>query len=167
MRILILILIVSAGFVACSTSLEQKDRENMELVSQYVQAVEKMDFDAMSNFLADNYMGLGPSYGDTIYKAQAVDNWKNNVANLYEKIHYNKSKFVPVTIAEGDNKGEWVVTWAELEITYKNGGKTVTIWANSSYLVENGKIIRSITMYNEADALRQLGYQIIPPADGQ
>ncbi|OPZ96015.1 MAG: hypothetical protein BWY70_01863 [Bacteroidetes bacterium ADurb.Bin408] len=167
MRILLLIAALSAGIAGCSGSHEQKDKENLELVTNYVNAVEKMDFNTMNNYLDEKYVGIGPSYGDTIYKAQAVENWKYNVENLYEKIHYNRSKFVPVTLTEGDNKGEWVVNWAELNITYKNGGKTVTIWANTSYLIENGKIIKTITVYNEADALRQLGYQFIPPADGQ
>ena len=39
-------------------------------------------------FLDDKYMGLGPSYGDTIYKDQAIANWKYYVENLYEKIQY-------------------------------------------------------------------------------
>jgi hypothetical protein len=30
-------------------------------------------------------------------------------------------------------------------------------------MVENGKIARTLSLYNEADALRQLGYQIIAP----
>lgn len=167
MRILLLIAALSAGIAGCSGSHEQKDKENLELVTNYVNAVEKMDFNTMNNYLDEKYVGIGPSYGDTIYKAQAVENWKYNVENLYEKIHYNRSKFVPVTLTEGDNKGEWVVNWAELNITYKNGGKSVTIWANTSYLIENGKIIKTVTVYNEADALRQLGYQFIPPADGQ
>jgi len=167
MRILLLIAALSAGIAGCSGSHEQKDKENLELVTNYVNAVEKMDFNTMNNYLDEKYVGIGPSYGDTIYKAQAVENWKYNVENLYEKIHYNRSKFVPVTLTEGDNKGEWVVNWAELNITYKNGGKSVTIWANTSYQIENGKIIKTVTVYNEADALRQLGYQFIPPADGQ
>jgi hypothetical protein len=28
-------------------------------------------------------------------------------------------------------------------------------------MIENGKIVRSLTLYNEADALRQLGYQMV------
>lgn len=162
MKNLILAIMLPLCLVACQSDLAQKDEENLKLVTSYVEAVEKMDFDAMGNFLDEKYMGLGPSYGDTIYKAQAVENWKNNVATLYEKIKYNRSKMAPVTIADGPNKGEWVVNWSELHITYKDSIGDVTIWANTSYLVENGKIIRSITMYNEADALRQLGYKIVP-----
>jgi len=150
-----------AGLFACTSNNEKNEAKNAEVVKNYVTAVENMDYDAMSNYLADNYMGLGPSYGDTIYKAQAVANWQDNVKNLYEKIQYTRSQIAPVTIKEGDARGEWVGNWAELNIVYKNGDK-VTLWANTNYLIENGKIIRSLTLYNEADALRQLGYQILP-----
>jgi hypothetical protein len=106
-------------------------------------------------------MGLGPSYGDTIYKDQAIENWKYYVENLYEKIQYTRSQIAPVTITEGDAKGEWVANWAELHIVFKEGGEA-TIWANTNYQIENGKIVRSLTLYNEADALRQMGYEIVP-----
>ncbi|HOW25598.1 MAG TPA: hypothetical protein PK711_07995 [Bacteroidales bacterium] len=66
-----------------------------------------------------------------------------------------------MTIPEGDNKGEWVANWAELRIVCKNDRGSVTIWANTNYLIENGKIAKSITYYNEADALLQLGYRWI------
>ena len=162
MKKLILAAILPMCFVACQSDLEKKDEENLQLVTQYVTAVENMDFEAMGSYLDEKYMGLGPSYGDTIYKPQAVESWKHNVTSLYEKIKYNRSKMAPVTITDGPNKGEWVVNWSELHITYKDSIGDVTIWANTSYLVENGKILRSITMYNEADALRQLGYKIVP-----
>jgi len=149
------------GLYACTPNHEKMQTENVELVKNYVAAVENMDFEAMNNYLADNYMGLGPSYGDTIYKAQAVENWKDNVENLYESITYTRLQFAPVTISEGDSKGEWVGNWAEMNIVYKSGDK-ITLWANTNYMVENGKIIRSLTLYNEADALRQLGYAIVP-----
>ena len=161
MKKLILFVVMGVFLVACNDAVNKKDKENLELVSSYVKAVETLDFDAMNNYLADNYMGLGPSYGDTIYKAQALANWKTNVENLYEKIQYTRSQIAPVTIKEGDAKGEWVGNWAELNIVFKNGHQ-VTLWANTNYLIENGKIIRSLTFYNEADAFRQLGYKIVP-----
>lgn len=165
MKNLILTFAVFSLLVGCSSQDDQKAREqaNIELVKNYVKAVEELDFEAMGSFLDEKYMGLGPSFGDTIYKAAAIENWKNNVENLYEKIKYNKSKFAAVTIAEGDNKGEWVANWAELKIKFKGEEKEVTIWANVNYMIENGKIARSLTFYNEADALRQLGYLIVPP----
>lgn len=159
MKKYIILTALVVGLFACTSNNTKMQADNVALVKNYIAAVEQMDFEAMNNYLADTYMGLGPSYGDTIYKAQAVENWKSNVENLYEKIQYTRTQFAPVTITEGDAKGEWVANWSELNIEYKNGD-TVTIWANTNYLIENGKIVRTLTLYNEADALRQLGHTI-------
>lgn len=149
-----------AGLFACTPNNAKKEAENMDVVKNYVTAVENLDFESMNTILDDKYMGLGPSYGDTIYKDQAIENWKYYVENLYEKIQYTRSQFAPITISEGDAKGEWVANWAELHIVFKEGGEAI-IWANTNYQIENGKIVRSLTLYNEADALRQMGYQIV------
>ncbi len=68
---------------------------------------------------------------------------------------------MPVSFKDGPNKGDWVSNWVELEITYKHEGDKVVIWANTIYLIEGDKIIKSYTFYNEADALEQLGYVFI------
>jgi len=133
---------------------------NIAVVQQYVAAVENLDYTAMEDLLAENYEGYGPSVGDTIGKIAAVENWKKNVEDLYKKIEYTRSQFAGVTITEGPNQGDWVANWAELKIGYKDGSN-VTTWANSNYLVENGKIVKSFTFYNEADLLEQLGYVFI------
>lgn len=161
MKNLIIFTTLVFGLCACQSNTEKKSKENIELVKKYVHAVENLDFESMENMLDVNYLGIGPSYGDSIGKHEAVANWKWNVSNLYEKIHYNRSRFAAVSIPDGDNKGEWVANWSELKITFKNG-ESVTIWANSNYLIENGKISRSLTFYNEADVMRQLGFVMVP-----
>lgn len=161
MKNLIFFVFVSILLASCTSSKEKMQNENIDLVKKYIKSVEELDYNSMAGFLDDNYLGMGPSYGDSITKNQAVENWKSNVETLYEKIQYNRSRFAAVTIPDGDNKGEWVSNWAELSIVYKNGKGSVTIWANTNYLIKNGKIFRSITFYNEADALRQLGYEIV------
>jgi ketosteroid isomerase-like protein len=163
-KIFFIIISLPILFLSCTSGTQQQDKENVELITKYVKAVESKDFKAMEEFLADDYIGLGPSFGDTIYKKDAIENWKYNVENLYETLHYNRAKLAPVSITEGDFKGQWVGFWSELHIVYKDSSD-VTIWANSDYLVENGKIKRSLTFYNEADALRQLGYKIVPAGE--
>ncbi|MDX1333968.1 MAG: nuclear transport factor 2 family protein, partial [Robiginitalea sp.] len=158
MRTIISFLLIALA-VACQSD---PHAANVELVKQYVAAVENLDYTAMENLLADNYEGYGPSVGDTLQKAAAVAGWKKNVADLYEKISYTRSQFAGVTIEEGPNQGNWVANWAELKIEYKDG-ESVTIWANTNYKIENGKIARTITLYNEADVLEQLGYIFIDP----
>ena len=148
--------------MGCS-SLGDNSEKNLALVEKYIAGVENMDYDIMESILADDYQGLGPSIGDSIGKAQAVENWKLNVETLYEKIEYQRSRNTAVTITTGDNQGEWVSNWAELYIEYKNDGGAVTIWANTTYKIENMQIVKSYTFYNEADALRQLGYVFYNP----
>lgn len=162
MNKLILLVLTAVLLTACTNSTEMQDKENMELVARYVKAVESLDYEAMDALLDDAYMGLGPSYRDTIYKEEAIANWKYCVENLYEKIEYTRGQYAPVTIKEGVAPGEWVGSWAELNIVFKDGSEEVTVWSNTNYLVKNGKIVRSLTLYNEADVLRQLGYVIVP-----
>ena len=149
-------------FIVTSCSMSNGDQKaNLDLIDNYVKAVENMDYEAMGNYLDDNYMGVGPSIGDSINKVQAIENWKINVDNLYASIKYNRSRNISTTVTEGENQGNWVSNWAEVTINYKDGTGPVTIMANTTYRIENGKITKSYTFYNEADALRQLGYSFI------
>ncbi|MCP4882444.1 MAG: nuclear transport factor 2 family protein [Flavobacteriales bacterium] len=138
-----------------------QSKENIELIGSYIEAVENLDFEAMDNILDDDYIGIGPSRNDSLNKDQAIKNWKNNVENLYEKISYSKSQNIAVKTDQGD----WVSNWADLTIVYKENNKEISILSNSVYLIKNGKILKSLTFYNEADALEQLGYVFINPED--
>ena len=157
--ILLLLIVVLSS---CSTT-DQNLEKNRILVEKYVTAVENKDTATMESLLDENYKGFGPSVNDEIDKEGAIKNWKENVENLYESIHYSKSRVIAVNVSDGDNKGEWVSNWSELKIVYKKDKKEVTIWANTVYQVENNKIIKSYTFYNEADVLEQLGYVFINP----
>lgn len=163
MKNLIILAVLAIGLAACTSNNAKQQAANVELVKNYVKAVENLDFDAMGNYLDVNYLGMGPSFGDSIGKMDAVENWKWCVENLYEKITYTRSRFAPVTITEGENAGEWVGNWAELNIVFKDSIGSVTVWANTNYLIENGKIKKSVTFYNEADVLRQLGFVMVLP----
>ena len=156
MKHFILTIILGMFLIGCNNN----SVENVALIEKYIQSVEAQDYDFMESVLDENYLGLGPSYGDSIRKPAVLQNWKDNTENLYENIKYNKSRNAAFTISDGEHQGEWVSNWAELNITYQAEIGEVTIWANSVYQIENGKIIKSITFYNVADALYQLGFRI-------
>ena len=158
-KIFFAVMLIPILFSCNSTN---NNEQNIKLVEEYIKSVENLNYDSMASMLGDNYLGLGPSYGDSINKVNALESWKFNSENLYEKIHYNKSRNATVIIADGENTGEWVSNWAELEIEYKDGNE-ITLWANTVYQLKDGKIIKSYTFYNEADGLRQLGYVFIDP----
>ena len=164
MKSIIIVLLTSIFFIGCN-NYQKNAEKNVMLIEKYVEAVETENYNVMSSLLDDNYIGLGPSFNDSIGKVEALANWKANMEELYDKIEYQKSRNVAINITAGDNQGEWVSSWAQLEITYKGDIGSVIIWANTIYQIKNNKIIKSSTFYNEADALRQLGYVFINPND--
>jgi len=152
---IVFLLSVFAAFTSCSTQ-NKANVKNEELVKKYVQAVEMNDAATMESLLADEYLGVGPSINDSINKPDAIANWKYSMANLYESIHYEKSRILSVNVPDGENKGEWVSNWAELTIVYKTG-EEIAMMANTVYKIENDKIVKTFTFYNEADVYEQLG----------
>ena len=165
MKQLIVLSIISITLFSCSSSADKKEKENLAIAQKYMKAVETMDVAIMDSLLADNYIGYGPSVGDSINKEQAILNWKDNVDNLYESIEYTRHKELAVTVTEGEAIGDLVLNWALLTIKYKVGSVPVQVWVNVVYRIENGKIVQSRTFYNEADVLRQLRYMITPPQE--
>lgn len=163
MKKLLLIAFI-ATFYSCSNN-DAKVAENTALVEKYIQAVENLDYESMKELIADDYMGYGPSFNDSIAKDMAIESFKQNAETLYKSIDYNKSRNIGVVITTGDNQGDWISNWAELKIVYKNNDQAVTIMANTIYQIKDNKIVKSYTFYNEADVLEQLGYVFINPND--
>ena len=163
MKQLILLVTISIGFFACNSTANSKENENLAIAKRYMEAVESKNTQTMDSLLADNYVGYGPSVGDSVNKREALESWKYNAENLYESIKYTRHQELAVNVKEGDVAGDWVTNWALLTIKYKDGRGPVNVWVNAAYKIEDGKIVRSRTFYNEADVLRQLGYTIEPP----
>ena len=137
----------------------------VDVVQRYVNAVKHKNVDTMSALLADNYVGYGPSFNDSVTKEDAVANWRNLAGNLYDSIEFTRSVFLPAKLTEDPHAGDYVSNWSSVSITYKYGSHKgpVNLLMNVVYRVENGKITMSRAFYDEADVMRQLGYQFIAP----
>ena len=158
-------LLMVLGFFALSCSTNQNDKKNVALIDKYVQAVEDLDYTTIESILDESYVGVGPSMGDSIKKPEVVETLKINFENLYESIDYDRSRSIAVTIPDGPDKGQWVSNWAELTITYKEDQNRAKLYVNTVYQIDKGKIVKSMSFYNEADVLEQLGYVFINPDD--
>jgi ketosteroid isomerase-like protein len=163
MKQFLVLAIISISLFACTSSSGKKEKANLAIAEKYMQAVETKNAALMESLLADNYIGYGPSVGDSVNKEQAISSWKENSENLYESLTYTRHKELAVTVKEGEAQGDWVLNWAYLTIKYKVASEPVHLWVNVVYRIENGKIVQSRTFYNEADVLRQLRYMITPP----
>ena len=128
MKQLIVLAIISFSLFACTSSAGKKEKANLAIAQKYMQAVETMNVALMDSLLADNYIGYGPSVGDSTNKEQAILNWKDNAENLYESIKYTRHKELAVTVKEGEAIGDWVLNWAYLTIKYKVGRRPGTIY---------------------------------------
>jgi ketosteroid isomerase-like protein len=160
MKILPGLLLVSLFLAACYDNEQRKiDQENIAVIEKYIQAVQAKDTQTMTDLLSDDYIGYGPSVRDSTNKEQAIASWKDVAENLYEKIEYTRAVNIATKIVDGANPGNYVSDWAALKITYKDGRGPVFLNINAVYRVENGKITLSRSFYNEADVLRQLGYE--------
>jgi hypothetical protein len=139
--------------------------DNIAIIERYAQAVEHKNVDSMSTLLSDDYKGYGPSVADSITKAEAVANWKNLMVNLYDSIHYTRSVNIAAKLTDAPHPGDYVSSWSSIRITYKNDKEPVNLFVNVIYRVDNGTITLSRTFYDEADAMRQLGYEFVPPME--
>lgn len=150
-------------------TLDKLKDDNMALVNKYLSAIEDHDTVTMASLLSDNYKGYGPSIGDSASKQEAMENWKYNFDHYYDTIKYNRYQNVALTMTKESDvePGEWVSNWAYCAIKYKDGRGPIKLWINSVYKIEDGKITKSRIFYNEADWLRQLGYQFIKPVKRQ
>ena len=162
MKQLIFLAAIGMSVFSCAPAADKLEKENLAIAKKYMEAVETKNAALMDSLLADNYMGYGPSIGDSTDKANAIANFKYNSENLYESLEYTRHKEIAVTVTEGAAIGDWVLNWVYLTIKYKDGRGPVHAWVNIIYRIENGKIVHSRTFYNEADVMRQLGYKMVP-----
>ena len=163
MKNVLLIAVFCIGAYSCSNPSKSKEIENLAIAKKYMNAVETKNVTVMDSLLASNYIGYGPSVGDSANKEQALQSWKFNAENLYESFEYTRHKELAVSVDTGEVKGDWVLNWAYLTIKYKDGRGPINLWVNAVYRIEDGKIVHSRTFYNEADALNQLGFTMAPP----
>jgi ketosteroid isomerase-like protein len=161
MKHIIVLAVVGLLLAGCTSSAEKKEKDNLAVARKYMEAVETKNLAVIDSLLADNYMGYGPSIGDSINKEGAVLNTKYLMENFYESFEYTRHKELAVTVTEGEAIGDWVLNWAYLTIKFKDGSGPVYLWVNIVYRIENGKIVHSRTFYNEADVMRQLGYTMV------
>lgn len=159
-------LILTSAFIlvlflsACNNS-QNAAEENIRIVEKYQEALKNHDVEGLKALLAEDYVGYGPSIGDSMKRDDAISNWDYNMQHLFKKLEFKRAENIALTNYQGKEKGLWVSSWGKLHVQLKDRGNEATIWANNIYLIDDGKIKKSIIFFNEADALRQAGYHYI------
>jgi len=160
----LIVMLFTIVMASCSTGTTESgiNTDILSVGTKFMNAWHDKDTSAMSRLLADDFIGMGPSSGDSMNKAEALAKWKG-IMDHVDAIDIVGNFNAAAKVSEGDNAGDYVTSWARTNIKYKDG-KTVHLTVNYIFRVKDGKINRSISFVNEADSMRQLGYQFVPPA---
>lgn len=155
-----LVLLTSLVLNGCNQQ-KTNDHENIQLIVGFEDAFRNQDYEKMQSMFTDDYMSYGPSLADSMRKEDVMLNWKYNMENLYDKVDFHDVKHIALTDLNNGVARDWVSSWGKLTIKYQNRTNEAEIWSNTLYLIEDGKIKKSYIFYNEADALRQVGFHYV------
>src|SRR4029078_12568254 len=114
MKQLIILFTLGTSLFSCTSTGNNKENNheaaNLDIANKYMEAVETNNAAVMDSLLADNYIGYGPSVGDSINKADAIARWKYTAENFYESMKYTRHQNIAVTMKAGEEAepGDWV-----------------------------------------------------------
>ncbi len=135
---------------------------NTQTVYDYIAAMTTGDVNAAASFLTDDYYYYGPNIADSASKVDHLSRWKGNLDSLFTKVTYSRIATITQSYEEGRLQGDWVADWSVMSIDYQNA-PSVSFNFHAVYRVEEGKITRSTSFFNQADILTQQGWQMTPP----
>lgn len=133
---------------------------DIQVVSDFLNALTDAHLDKAKSLLADNYLGYGPAPTDSSTVEQTMSAWQQN----YTTQSNRKISFVTETfrVLSGDLKGDWVSVWGDY--TFTENGKTVKFPLQYTARVTGGKIDTDRAYYDRLYIIQQLGYTVTPPA---
>ena len=152
---------VLLGINGCSQS-QNSDQypyreRDINTVKSLYKAYQTNDMKTAADLLADNYKEFGPAIGDTINKAETIDN-NNDVYEYHSDIQYNDLEFY----ANDGHKGKhWVRVYGVWKVTHKETGKTVDVRYYEVFRIdEDGKIAELHTYWDTMDYWKDLDYEV-------
>jgi len=171
----LLLVLISASMLNAQTSpssqpkykdmvvLNPNAEKDIQLVSDFLNALVSGHADDAGNFTANNYKGYGPGPNDSITIDSSISSWKTNYGRQTDR----KINFVTEshTVTSGIYQGEWVSAWGDY--TFTENGKDIRIPFQYTAHITNGKIDKDILYYDRLNVMQTLGYKITPPGNGQ
>lgn len=150
---------------AMVTTLEFDNAEaSLQLVQNYVQALQKGDVNNMNAQLDEKVviLGLGGSL-DSLNMTQHTEYFTESTSQYTHTI--SRDLYLPVKVENNWNEGEWVLTWGTNTITNNETNKSFDISYHIANKVENGKIVYMRYFYDMLNVIRNQGFTITPPAE--
>ena len=148
-----------------TSTLEFDNAEAYEkVVKAYVDALQAGDVDGMNAHLAENAMIYNLGGGtDSLNVAQHKEYYTNST-NEY-KHSMSRELYLPVSVTNNWNEGDWVLAWGVNTVTNKATGVDIAIPYHTANLLVEGKIVAMHYFYDMLNIMESQGFTITPPAE--
>ena len=146
-----------------SSTLEFDNAETaLQLIQNYVQALQQGDVDKMNAQLDENavIIGLGGSL-DSLNITQHNDYYTESTSLVTHTI--TEDLYLPIKVDNNWNEGEWVLSWGTNTIANKETSKAFEVPYHIASRVENGKVNYMRYYYDMLNVIRNQGFTISPP----
>jgi len=145
------------------TTLEFDNSETaLQLVQDYVQALQDGNVDGMNAQLNENAMvyGLGGAL-DSLNVEQHKVYFTESTSDFTHSL--SQDLYLPVKVENNWNEGEWVLSWGVNTITNKETNSAFPVPYHTVSRVENGKIVEMRYFYDMLNVITNQGFTITPP----
>jgi hypothetical protein len=117
--------------------------------------------DEWADQFADNAVYVW-SAGDSLVGKQAIlDYWKKRRSEMIENIKFTNDIWLPITVnasqQAADMVGTWLLSWYQVDVTYKNS-KALSFWVHTDFhFNEQNKVDRAVQYIDRAPIAEAMG----------
>lgn len=119
------------------------------------------DWTAYLTFFTADAMAYGVGPQDSMKVVDLVASQKAS-RDKYTSVTVGNGAILPLNVAEGGLKGDWILEWNQHTAVRKDGGKESFRYHISCQMMD-GKCRRITYYYNEAPVMMQQGWKFTPP----
>ena len=119
------------------------------------------DWDAYLTFFTADAMAYNIGGLDSIKVVDLVARQKAD-RDKYTSVTVGAGSILPLSVAGGREKGDWILEWNRHTAVRKDGGKESFLYHISCWMMD-GKCRRITYYYNEAPVMLQQGWEFTPP----
>lgn len=136
------------------------DAANIELVNAFLTDLTTGQFETAHNRLAKGFVAYGPGHNDKLEADDLLAQWDRN-GRLFTDQHLTFETITPITIADGDNRGQWVYVKGVWSAPKGRGqGGPIRLSFHHVAQVSNNQIKRTYTSYGNDQLFYDLGFPL-------
>jgi hypothetical protein len=129
---------------------EFADPKYMEMGKQMMKRFEEGNMDAYGDYFADNAVYQWSSGDSLAGKKAIVDYWKNRFSNVVQSVKLTNDIWLPIKVNVSqkgpDVPGVWLISWQQVNATYKNG-KSLQFWVHQDFHYDKNDKVERLIMY--------------------